>query len=76
VPPPADWQVRGYDADRESIVSFLERNAGNVLIIPYVENLAVLFESRLFHWSDEPQFEPSYQNHRINITLLFGRHGG
>jgi tetratricopeptide (TPR) repeat protein len=73
VPPPAEWQVRDYDADKAPIAEFLERHAGSNLIVPYRENRAVLFESRLFHRSDAPEFAAGYENHRINLTLLFGR---
>jgi hypothetical protein len=44
-----------------------------MMIVPYRENRAVLFESRLFHRSDAPHFAPGYENRRINVTLLFGR---
>src|ERR1044071_3778686 len=74
VPPPAAWQVRGYDADMAAIAAFLDQNAGESLIVPYRENRAVLFESRLFHRSGATDFAPGYENHRINLTLLFGRH--
>jgi len=53
----------------------LEQQADNTLLVPYRENRAVLFESRLFHYSDAPNFDKSYENHRINLTMLFGRHG-
>jgi hypothetical protein len=72
-PPPADWQIRDYDADQERIVTFLEKNAGNRLVVPYRQNRAVLFRSRLFHHSDRPEFATGYENHRINLTLLSGR---
>jgi hypothetical protein len=72
-PPPADWQIREYDADQERIVTFLEKNAGNRLVVPYRQNRAVLFRSRLFHHSDCPKFASGYENHRINLTLLYGR---
>jgi len=72
--PPRDWDVRGYEADQERIVAFLEQNGANTLRVPYRENRAVLFDSRLFHASDNPTFGPSYENHRINMTFLFGRH--
>lgn len=74
VPPPAAWQVRGYDADMAEIAAFLDRHASESLIVPYRENRAVLFESRLFHRSGATDFMPGYENHRINLTLLFGRH--
>jgi tetratricopeptide (TPR) repeat protein len=74
VPPPVAWEVRDYNADKDRIVAFLEQNATDILILPYRENRAVLFESRLFHRSDAPEFAIGYENHRINVTLLFGRH--
>lgn len=74
VPPPAAWEVRDYDADKEQIAMFLGRHANDSLIVPYRENRAVLFESRLFHRSNAPEFATGYENHRINLTLLFGCH--
>ena len=76
VPPPSDWQLQDYDDDQARIVTFLKQNAGGELIVPYRQNRAVLFKSRLFHQSDAPNFVESYENHRINVTLLFGHHGG
>jgi hypothetical protein len=71
-PPPADWEIKDYDADRDRIVTFLEQNADNCSVVPYDENRAALFRSRLFHASDRPEFAPGYENHRINLTLLYG----
>lgn len=72
VPPPAEWQLTGYDSDRERVVTFLEQNQADCLTVPYRENRAVLFRSRLFHASDAPKFALGYDNHRINVTMLFG----
>lgn len=74
VPPPADWQLEGYEADQKRIVTFLGQNAGDTLVVPYRQNRAVLFESRLFHRSDVPKFVETYENHRVSVTLLYGRH--
>jgi tetratricopeptide (TPR) repeat protein len=71
-PPPDEWEIKDYDADQERIVTFLEQNADDNLIVPYRQNRAVLFRSRLFHYSDRPKFAPRYENHRINLTLLYG----
>jgi Tfp pilus assembly protein PilF len=71
-PPPDDWVIKDYDADQARIVTFLEQRAGDNLAIPYRQNRAVLFRSRLFHHSDHPEFTPGYENHRINLTLLYG----
>jgi Flp pilus assembly protein TadD len=71
-PPPDDWQIKDYDADRDRIVTFLEQNAGNSLVVPYRQNRTVVFRSRLFHQSDQPEFASDYENRRINLTLLYG----
>jgi Flp pilus assembly protein TadD len=71
-PPPDNWQIKAYEADQERIVQFLKQNAGKRLVTPYRQNRAVLFRSRLFHWSDSPKFATGYGNHRINLTLLYG----
>jgi Flp pilus assembly protein TadD len=71
-PTPEDWQIKDYDADRGRIVTFLEQNAANGLVIPYRQNRAALFRSRLIHHSDRPEFASGYENHRINLTLLYG----
>jgi tetratricopeptide (TPR) repeat protein len=70
-PPPGDWTIEDYDGDRKRIVTFLEQNAHDRLIVPYRDNRAVLFRSRLFHHSDRPEFASEYENHRINLTLLY-----
>jgi hypothetical protein len=71
-PPPDDWEIKDYDADQARIVTFLEQKAVDSLVVPYAENRAVLFRSRLFHHSDRPEFASNYENHRINLTLLYG----
>ncbi len=71
-PPPEGWAIRDYEADQPAIVTFLEQNADNSLIVPYRQNRAVLFRSKLFHHSDRPKFASGYENHRINLTLLYG----
>jgi tetratricopeptide (TPR) repeat protein len=76
VPPPPGWKVIDYGRDRGRVVAFLEQHPGERLTVPYRENRAVLFDSRLFHCSDAPRFAQGYENHRINVTLLFGRHDG
>jgi len=74
VPPPATWQIKDYHADRARIAHFMDSHAHDAHVVPYRENRAVLFRSRLFHRSDAPHFASGYENHRINLTMLFGRH--
>ncbi len=71
--PPKAWKIQDYAADRAEIAAFLEENGESTAQIPYKANRAVLFRSRLFHHSASPMFDTSYEHHRINITLLFGR---
>jgi tetratricopeptide (TPR) repeat protein len=75
VPPPEDWQMGDYGTDQKRIVAFLEQRPHERLKVPYHDNRAVLFSSRLFHWSDSPEFASGYENQRINLTFLYGRHG-
>jgi tetratricopeptide (TPR) repeat protein len=71
-PPPDDWEIKDYDADQGRIVLFLKQQAQDSLVVPYGQNRAVLFRSRLFHYSDRPEFASGYENHRINLTFLYG----
>src|SRR5215471_19696206 len=60
-PPPDDWEIKGYDEDQDRIVTFLEQKAADSLVIPYRQNRAALFRSRLFHHSDHPIFALTYE---------------
>ena len=71
--PPADWAVTDYYQDKILIQKFLDGQEDQKQTIPYGANRAVLFNSKLFHGSDRPNFATDYESHRINITLLFGR---
>jgi Tfp pilus assembly protein PilF len=71
-PPPHDWTIKDYEADQARIVTFLAQEAEDNLTVPYRQNRAVIFRSRLFHHSDRPEFAPGYENRRINLTLLYG----
>ena len=75
-PPPPDWRIAGYGQDIDAIHEFLNREGSARIIVPYRENRAVIFDSNLFHQSDTVDFKPGYENHRINITLLFGQRLG
>ncbi len=74
--PPADWALSNYDRDITEIRRFLADNEAGTIVVPYGENRAGLFRSDLFHESDRVKFRPGFENHRINITLLFGDQGG
>jgi tetratricopeptide (TPR) repeat protein len=69
--PPSDWTFSDYRADQARAVQFLRQNPDSLVVVPYGENRAALFDSRLLHYSDAPVFEQAYENYRINVTLLF-----
>jgi tetratricopeptide (TPR) repeat protein len=70
---PLDWNFARYNASHDEIRKFLERNNARAVRIPYRANRAVIFDSDLFHETDDIHFKPGYENRRINVTLLFGR---
>lgn len=74
--PPADWEMRDYASDVTAIRDFLGSGDQGETVIPYGQNRAVMFDSRLFHGSDSVVFSPNYEDHRINITMLFGAKSG
>ena len=76
--PPPGWTIKDYGEDIASIRAYLVRDeSGNAPItVPYRQNRVVFFNSVLFHESDRVDFKSGYQNHRINITMLFGERRG
>jgi hypothetical protein len=69
---PLDWDFSKYNGDVAGIRDFLAASGARRLNIPHRANRAVIFDSDLFHETDETRFRPGYQNRRINITLLYG----
>ena len=72
-PPPSDWAMADYGSDESRSARFMSEHADKILRVPYRENRAVLFHSRLLHGSEAPLFAEGYENHRMNLTLLYGR---
>ena len=70
--PPEGWAIADYDRDRGRIRALLDGSAAGAVAVAYAQNRAVLFRSDLFHESGRVRFRPGYENHRINMTLLFG----
>ena len=60
---------------QQRIRRFLADSGATELRIPHRANRCVIFNSDLFHQTDEIRFAPGYAERRINITLLYGRRG-
>ncbi len=75
---PAHWSFEIYNEQRQQTViqRWLEARQARCQRIPYRQNRAVLFDSRLIHRSDPLCFQPGYENQRINVTMLFGSESG
>jgi hypothetical protein len=71
---PHDWNFKTYNSEknRGKILEFLERSGAQMVRIPYRCNRAVIFNSDLFHETDDVRFEDTYLSRRINVTLLYG----
>lgn len=73
--PPAHWTFEQYNQLTEGgdAHSLLEESGWKNVTVPYKENRLVMFDSALFHKTDDFRFKKGYLNRRINLTLLFGR---
>lgn len=69
---PEEWGFAKFNNDAKTILNYLESVGSVPMRVPYRANRAVIFDSDLFHATDEPRFREGYLNRRINITLLYG----
>ncbi|MFO0706645.1 MAG: tetratricopeptide repeat protein [Nitrospira sp.] len=71
---PADWNFAAYNSEQNKpkILEWLHAAGAQTIRIPYRANRAVVFNSDLFHETDEIRFKDGYADRRINITLLYG----
>ena len=74
---PRNWNFQEYNSDKNKpkILAWLKEVGAKALKIPYRANRAVVFNSDLFHETDEMAFKDDYLSRRINITLLYGYRG-
>lgn len=70
---PLNWQFSQYNQNTQHIEKYLADNNAQSKKIDYKANRAIIFNSGLFHQTDKFDFKSGYENHRINITLLFGK---
>tara|TARA_B110000444_G_scaffold227205_1_gene232214 strand:+ start:197 stop:2032 length:1836 start_codon:yes stop_codon:yes gene_type:complete len=70
---PLEWSFKKYNNNDKEIRKEILKSDQKKTIIPYSENRAVIFNSNLFHETDDINFKEGYENRRINITMLFGR---
>ena len=77
---PCDWDFRYYNTMKNTTIVEDEITKSladsDTVTIPHRQNRAALFNSNLFHKSDQIHFKEGYENRRMNITFLFGKRGG
>ena len=71
--PPKDWSFEDYNYVDSSpkIEKILKDNDVPKVNIEYKENRAVIFNSKLFHATDNYEFKDNYADKRVNITFLY-----
>ena len=69
---PEGWDFKTYNGDTKKIYEEIQKHSERKTVIPYNENRAVIFNSNLFHETDNIDFKDGYENRRINVTMLFG----
>jgi Flp pilus assembly protein TadD len=70
---PPDWPFAEYNIAGARVRTFLKDSGAKAVRVPYRANRAVIFNSALFHETDAIRFRDTYEDRRINITLLYGR---
>jgi tetratricopeptide (TPR) repeat protein len=74
---PAHWRTEDFNtADPETkrqIDAFLAAEGARELVVPHRQNRMVIFNSDLFHRTDDIRFREGFENRRINVTMLYGR---
>lgn len=75
---PKEWNFKEYNSSKNEpkVREFLRSSGAKAISIPYRQNRAVVFNSDLFHETDQFRFKDEYESRRLNITLLYGRRCG
>jgi tetratricopeptide (TPR) repeat protein len=73
---PPDWGLDEYNtydpAQQRKIREFLAESGARKTVVPHRQNRCVVFNSDLFHRTDDIRFRDGYEHRRINITMLYG----
>jgi hypothetical protein len=69
-----EWTFAQYNSPGagQAIRNLLAESGARSVTVPYRANRAVIFDSDLFHETDQIAFKEGYLNRRINITMLYG----
>lgn len=65
-------EMRRYNGDEAALRRMLAESRAPEIVVPHQANRAVIFDSGLYHRTDQFSFRDGYLNMRINVSLLFG----
>ncbi|NND60849.1 MAG: hypothetical protein HKN49_11340, partial [Gammaproteobacteria bacterium] len=69
---PREWDFQRFNNDQQAMAALLADHRDDFVRIPHRCNRAVIFDSNLFHETDEIHFVDDYLSRRINVTILYG----
>ena len=71
--PPKDATFDDYNAQKNGpkIKKMLDDYKIGSQTVTHKENRAVIFNSKLFHVTDDFEFKNTYENKRVNVTYLY-----
>ncbi|MEN7343036.1 MAG: tetratricopeptide repeat protein [Pseudomonadota bacterium] len=70
---PLEWDFNTFNNDAEAMRRFLGEDINDPIRIPHRANRIVIFNSNLFHRTDDIHFKDDFLSRRYNMTLLYGR---
>ncbi|MGD8532666.1 MAG: tetratricopeptide repeat protein [Gammaproteobacteria bacterium] len=74
---PAEWGPEDFNTaepeTKQRIDDYLASRGARELVVPHRQNRVVIFNSDLFHRTDDIRFRDGFENRRINVTMLYGR---
>lgn len=71
----SDDEVNQFCTDQTKLHEFLQQNMTAKHKITYRQNRVTIFNSKLYHETDQLNFKPGYRHRRINLNLVFGHRG-
>lgn len=74
---PGHWGPQDFNtadpATRQRIRDYVSEHRATEIVVPHRQNRVVIFNSDLFHRTDDIRFRDGFANRRINVTMLYGR---
>lgn len=71
----SEAEMRRFNGDEAALREMLEKTETPVVTVTHRANRAVIFDSALYHRTDNYEFRDGYLDKRINVSLLFGDFG-